>query len=381
MSLCFDFSDEQNMMRDAIQTFCKEEVEPLVEEAEKTESFPLELFPKMAEMGLLGICFDEKYGGLGLDKVTQCILAEELGKTCAGIAKGVAAHVDLGSLPVSKFGTEEQKEKYLKPSIAGEMIGALAITEPNAGSDARAIKTNATKDGDSWILNGTKTWCSNGVICNYVIVAAYTNKEDKKNGISIFIVDKDTPGFEVSRKIHKLGHRSSDVAELVFENCKLPQNALLGEEEGKFQALMETLIAARISHGVKSVGLATAAFEYALNYSKEREAFGRPINKFQAISFKLAQMATKIETARLLGYKAAWLYDQGRPCVKEASMAKLYSAEVVQWCASEGIQVLGGYGYATEYAAERYYRDAKLSSITEGTSEIQHVIIAKELGI
>ena len=381
MSLSFDFSDDQNMMRDAIKTFCKEEIAPLVEEAEKTESFPQELFPKMAEMGLLGICFDEKYGGLGLDKVTQCILAEELGKTCAGIAKGVAAHVDLGSLPIAKFGTEEQKEKYLTPSIAGEIIGALAITEPNAGTDARAIKTNAVKDGDSWIMNGTKTWCSNGVICNYVIVAAYTNKEDKKNGISIFIVEKGTPGFEVSRKIHKLGHRSSDVAELVFENCKLPKNALLGEEEGKFQALMETLIAARISHAIKSVGLATAAFEYALNYSKEREAFGRPINKFQAISFKLAQMAVKIETARLLGYKAAWLYDQGRPCVLEASMAKLYSAEVVQWCASEGVQVLGGYGYATEYDAERFYRDAKLSSITEGTSEIQHVIIAKELGI
>ena len=381
MSLSFDFSEDQNMMRDAIKTFCKEEIAPLVEEAEKKESFPLELFPKMAEMGLLGICFEEKYGGLGLYKVTQCILAEELGKTCAGIAKGVAAHVDLGSLPISKFGTEEQKEKYLVPSIAGEIIGALAITEPNAGTDARAIKTNAIKDGDSWILNGTKTWCSNGVICNYVIVAAYTNKEDKKNGISIFIVDKGTPGFEVSRKIHKLGHRSSDVAELVFENCKLPKESLLGEEEGKFQALMETLIAARISHAIKSVGLATAAFEYALQYSKEREAFGRPINKFQAISFKLAQMAVKIETARLLGYKAAWLYDQGRPCVMQASMAKLYSAEVVQWCASEGVQILGGYGYATEYDAERFYRDAKLSSITEGTSEIQHVIIAKELGI
>ena len=381
MSLSFDFSEDQNMMRDAIKTFCKEEIAPLVEEAEKKESFPLELFPKMAEMGLLGICFEEKYGGLGLDKVTQCILAEELGKTCAGIAKGVAAHVDLGSLPISKFGTEEQKEKYLVPSIAGKIIGALAITEPNAVTDSSAIKTNAIKDGDSWILHRTNPWCSNGVICNYVIVAAYTNKEDKKNGISIFIVDKDTPGFEVSRKIHKLGHRSSDVAELVFENCKLPKESLLGEEEGKFQALMETLIAARISHAIKSVGLATAAFEYALQYSKEREAFGRPINKFQAISFKLAQMAVKIETARLLGYKAAWLYDQGRPCVMQASMAKLYSAEVVQWCASEGVQILGGYGYATEYDAERFYRDAKLSSITEGTSEIQHVIIAKELGI
>ena len=209
MSLSFDFSEDQNMMRDAIRTFCKEEIAPLVEEAEEKESFPQELFPKMAEMGLLGICFEEKYGGLGLDKVTQCILAEELGRTCAGIAKGVAAHVDLGSLPVAKFGTEEQKEKYLVPSIAGEMIGALAITEPNAGTDARSIKTNAVKDGDSWVMNGTKTWCSNGVICNYVIVAAYTNKEDKKNGISIFIVDKDTPGFEVSRKIHKLGHRLS----------------------------------------------------------------------------------------------------------------------------------------------------------------------------
>ena len=379
----FEFSADQMLLKDIARKFLEKEesVKRARAVLEGEESYDKDLWSQVAEMGFTATAIPEEYGGLGLDKVTQCILAEELGKTCAGIAKGVAAHVDLGSLPVSKFGTEEQKEKYLIPSIAGEVIGALAITEPNAGSDARAIKTNAIKDGDSWVLNGTKTWCSNGVICNYVIVAAYTNKDDKKNGISIFIVDKETPGFEVSRKIHKLGHRSSDVAELVFENCKLPANALLGEEEGKFQALMETLIAARISHAIKSVGLATAAFEYALNYSKEREAFGRPINKFQGISFKLAQMATKIETARLLGYKAAWLYDQGRPCVKEASMAKLYSAEVVQWCASEGVQVLGGYGYATEYSAERYYRDAKLSSITEGTSEIQQVIIAKELGI
>jgi alkylation response protein AidB-like acyl-CoA dehydrogenase len=369
------------MFRETVRDFAKNEIEPLIEEYEKKEEFPKHIFPMLGEMGFLGIVFPEEYGGIGLDKVTECVFAEEMGRVCAGIAMCINAHVDLACLPLWKNGTEEQRKRYLVPAIQGKVIGALGLTEPNAGSDVRAIKTQATKKGDRYVINGSKTWITNGCMADFYIIAAYTDKAKKGEGISLFIVDKGTPGFAVTRKIEKLGHHSADTGELAFDGCEVPEENLLGGTEGGFQAVMDTLIAARITHAIKSVGIATAAFEYALQYSKEREAFGRPISKFQAISFKLAEMATKIETARLITYKAAWLYDQGRRCVKEASMAKLYAAEVAQWVTSEAIQVLGGYGYAVEYPVERYFRDAKLSSITEGTSEIQHIIIGRELGI
>jgi len=381
MPIDFEFTEEQEMFRETSREFGKNEIEPLVEEYEKKEEFPKHLFPILGEMGFLGVVFPEEYGGVGLDKVTECVFAEEMGKICAGIAMCINAHVDLACLPIWKNGTEEQRQKYLVPAVQGEIIGSLALTEPNAGSDARGIRAQAEKKGDKYILNGSKTWITNGCIADFHVVAAYTDKSNKGGGISLFIVDSDAPGFQVARKIEKLGHHSADTGELVFENCEVPVENLLGGTEGAFQAVMDTLIAARITHSVKSVGLATAAFEYALQYSKERDAFGRPISKFQAISFKLADMATKIETARLLAYKAAWLYDQGKRCVKEASMAKMYAAEIVQWVTSEAVQILGGYGYAVEFPVERYYRDAKLSSITEGTSEIQHIIIGRELGI
>jgi len=377
----FEFTDEQKMFRETAREFAKKEIEPLVEEYEKKEEFPKQIFPVLGEMGFLGIVFPEEYGGVGLDKVTECVFAEEMGKVCAGIAMCINAHVDLACLPIWKNGTEDQRQRYLVPGIEGRLIGALGLTEPNAGSDVRSIRTQAVKKGDRYIINGSKTWITNGCMADFHVIAAYTDKSKKGEGISLFIVDKDTPGFKVARKIEKLGHHSADTGELVFEDCEVPEENLLGGQEGGFRAVMDTLIAARITHAIKSVGIAAAAFEYALQYSKEREAFGRPISKFQAIGFKLAQMATKIETARLMAYKAAWLYDQGRRCVKEASMAKLYAAEVAQWVASEAVQVLGGYGYAVEYPVERYYRDAKLSSITEGTSEIQHIIIGRELGL
>ncbi len=380
MGLDFEFTEEQRMFQDMIVDFGQNEIEPLVEDAEKNELFPLELFPKLGEMGLLGIVFPEEYGGVGLDKITDCIFSEEMGKINAGIAMCVNAHTSLSMFPIYKFGTDAQKEKYLIPGIEGKIIGSLALTEPFAGSDARSIKSTAVKKGDKYILNGTKTWITNGTICDYSIVAAYTDKSKKGTGISIFIVDSNTPGYSVSAKMHKLGHRSADTSELVFENCEVPEeNILVGE--GGFQSAMETLLGARITHAAKSVGMAQAAFDYALQYSKEREAFGRPISKFQAIGFKLADMAVKIETARLMVYKAAWLYSNGKKCIKEASMAKLYAAEVVQDVATEGVQVLGGYGYSVEYLAERYYRDAKLASLTEGTSEIQRIVISRELGI
>jgi alkylation response protein AidB-like acyl-CoA dehydrogenase len=378
--LDFEFTDEQKMFRDTIREFGKNEIEPIVEEYEKKEDFPKELFPKLGEMGFLGIIFPEEYGGVGLDKVTDCIFAEEMGRICAGMAMCINAHVGLACFPIYKFGTEEQKQKYLVPGIAGEKIGSLGLTEPGAGSDARSIRTQAVKNGDKYIINGTKTWITNGTMCDFSVVAAYTDKSKKGEGISLFVIEKGAPGFKVSGKVHKLGHKAADTSELVFEDCEVPEGNLLGGEGG-FQRAMATLLGARITHAAKSVGLAQAAFEYALGYSKEREAFGRPISKFQAISFKLADMAVKIETARLLVYKAAWLYSNDKKCVKEASMAKLYAAEVVQWVATEAVQVLGGYGYGVEYPVERYYRDAKLASLTEGTSEIQRIVISRELGI
>jgi alkylation response protein AidB-like acyl-CoA dehydrogenase len=303
-----------------------------------------------------------------------------MGRINAGIGMCINAHTSLSCVPVYKFGTKEQKDKYLIPGIEGKVIGALGLTEPDAGSDARSIRATAVKKDGKYYLNGTKTWITNGTMADFVIVAAYTDKTKKGTGISLFIVDSDAPGFTEKNKIHKLGHRSADTAELVFENCEIPEeNLLVGE--GGFNGAMDTLLGARITHAAKSVGLSQAAFEFALNYSKQREAFGKQISKFQAISFKLAEMAVKIETARLLVYKAAWLYSNGRKALKEASMAKLHAADVVQWVTTEAVQVLGGYGYGVEFPVERYYRDAKLASITEGTSEVQHIVIARELGI
>ncbi len=380
MSLNFEFTEEQEMFRDTIRDFAANEVEPLIEEYEAKEDFPKELFPKLGEMGFLGIVFPEEYGGVGMDKVTDCIFSEEMGKVNAGMTMCINAHVGLSMFPIYKFGNDAQKEKYLIPGIEGKIIGSLGLTEPNAGSDARSIRTQAVKEGDKYILNGTKTWITNGNMCDYAIVAAYTDKTKKGEGISLFIVDKGSPGFKVGAKIHKLGHKAADTGELIFENCEVPEeNLLVGQ--GGFGGAMGTLLGARITHAAKSVGIAQAALDYALQYSKEREAFGRPISKFQAISFKLADMAVKVETARLMVYKAAWLYSNDKKCLKEASMAKLYAAEVVQEVATEAVQILGGYGYGVEYPVERYYRDAKLASLTEGTSEVQKIVISRELGI
>jgi len=380
VSLSFEFTEEQEMFRDTIRDFAANEVEPLIEEYEAKEDFPKELFPKLGEMGFLGIVFPEQYGGVGMDKITDCIFSEEMGKVNAGMTMCINAHVGLSMFPIYKFGTDEQKEKYLIPGIEGKLIGSLGLTEPNAGSDARSIRSQAVKEGDKYILNGTKTWITNGNMCDYSIIAAYTDKTKKGEGISLFIVDKDSPGFKVGAKIHKLGHKAADTGELIFENCEVPeQNLLVGQ--GGFSSAMGTLLGARITHAAKSVGIAQAALDYALQYSKEREAFGRPISKFQAISFKLADMAVKVEAARLMVYKAAWLYSNDKKCIKEASMAKLYAAEVVQSVTTEAVQVLGGYGYGVEYPVERYYRDAKLASLTEGTSEVQKIVISRELGL
>ena len=379
--LSYAFTEEQEEIRAMVREFAQGEILPLVEDAERHEKFPVEIMPKLGELGLLGIVFPEEYGGIGADKVTECIFVEEMAKVCAGITASVNAHADLSAFPIYKFGTEEQKQKYLPGSIAGEIIGAYAITEPGTGSDAAGLATRAEKKDDGYVLNGRKNFITNGTICDYCLVAAYTDKTRRGEGISVFIVDRDAKGFEVTRKLEKMGHRSSDTAELLFEDCWVPEEALLGGKEGAFGALMEALITGRVSHGVKSAAIAEAAFEAALKYAHERETFGRPLGKHQAIRFKLATMATRIEAAKALAYKAAWLYSTGQPCVKEASMAKYFSAEVADEVCREAVQIHGGYGYVIEYPVERYYRDAKLASITEGTSEIQQLIIGRELGL
>ncbi|MFN8111293.1 MAG: acyl-CoA dehydrogenase family protein [Thermoleophilia bacterium] len=380
--MSYEFTEEQEDIRAMVREFAQAEILPLVEEAEHTEKFPVQIMPKLGELGLLGIVFPEEYGGLGLDKITECIFVEEMAKVCAGITASVNAHADLSAFPIYKFGTDQQKEKYLPRSITGEILGAYAITEPNTGSDAAGLASRAEKkEGGGYILNGRKNFITNGSLCDYCLVAAYTDRSKRGEGISVFIVDRDTPGFEVTRKLEKMGHRSSDTAELVFEDCEVPEEALLGGKEGAFGALMAALITGRVSHGVKSAAIAQAAFEAARQYATEREAFGRPLSKFQATQFKLAKMATQIEAAKALAYKAAWLYSEGKPCVKEASMAKYFSAEVADEVCREAVQIHGGYGYIIEYPVERYYRDAKLASITEGTSEIQQLIISRELGL
>jgi alkylation response protein AidB-like acyl-CoA dehydrogenase len=380
--LSYAFTEEQEDLRAMVREFAQAEVLPLVEDAERHEKFPVELMPMLGELGLLGIVFPEEYGGIGADKITECIFVEEMAKVCAGITASVNAHADLSAFPILKFGTDAQKEKYLPRSIAGEIIGAYAITEPGTGSDAAALITRAErKEGGGWVINGRKNFITNGTICDYCIVAAYTDRTKRGEGISVFIVDRDTPGFEVTRKLERMGHRSSDTAELAFEDCEVPDEALLGGKEGAFGALMETLITGRVSHGVKSAAIAEAALEAAIKYAGERETFGRPLSKHQAIRFKLATMATQVEAAKSLAYKAAWLYATGQPCVKEASMAKYFSAEVADAVCREAVQIHGGYGYVIEYPVERYYRDAKLASITEGTSEIQQLIIGREIGL
>ncbi len=382
MALSYEFTEEQNDLREMVREFANAEILPLVEEAERTEKFPVDLLPKLGELGLLGIVFPEEYGGIGADKITECVFVEEMAKVCAGITASVNAHADLAAFPIYKFGTDAQREAYLPRSIAGEIIGAYAITEPNTGSDAAGLATRADKtNGGGYVINGRKNFITNGTICDFCLVAAYTDKSQRGDGISVFIVDRTTPGFEVTRKLEKMGHRSSDTAELVFEDCEVPEEALLGGKEGAFGALMEALITGRVSHGVKSAAIAEAAFDAAVKYSLEREAFGRTLSKFQAIRFKLADMATRIEAAKSLAYKAAWLYASGKPCVKEASMAKYFSAEVADYVCREAVQIHGGYGYIVEYPVERYYRDAKLASITEGTSEIQQLIISREIGL
>jgi len=380
----FSLTEEQQMIQQTAKDFANEVILPMVDKAEKEEQFPLELFPRLGELGFLGISFDEKYGGIGADKVTHCLFVEEISKVNAGISASVDAHCDLVLNLIYKHGTEDQKQRYLVPGIEGTKIGSLSITEPNSGSDVAAIGTTAKKQGDKYILNGTKLFITNGSICQFTVVCAYTDKsKGSKSGMSLFIVDSDAPGFSVTRKLHgKLGHRSSDTAELAFDNCEVPAENLLGGVEGKgFAHALAGLLGGRISQNVKTVAIGRAAIDAAIEYAKMRKAFGQPISKFQGIQFKITTAVAKLEAAKTFAFKVAWMYSQGMKCHAEAAMAKLMATEAAQFACYEAIQILGGYGYVDEYPVERYYRDVRLSTITEGTNEVQSLIIAKELDL
>ncbi len=377
----FDFREEHLIFARSVRDFAEREIAPLVEEAERKEEYPVELFPKMGELGYLCIMCPEEYGGAGADRVSECLLTEELGRVCLGIASGFLSHSSVSTATLLHFGSEEQKRKYLVPAIKGEKVAAFGLTEPNAGSDVASLETTAKRAGDGYLLNGTKTLITNATIADFVVVAAYLDKSKGSKGIALFVVERGTPGFAQPKKLHKFGMLSADLGELFFEDCPLPRESLVGEEEGGFVKIMQVLNSGRMVVGARAVGLAQAAYEAAVNYARERVQFGRPIGKFQAIAFKLADMLTQIEAARLLVYRSAWLYDQGRPCIAEASMAKLFATEMAVHVSGEALQIHGGYGFMVDSPVQRYFRDAKFGTVVEGTSEIQRLIISRQIGL
>lgn len=377
----FEFNEEQKMLKEAIHSFAEKEIAPLVDEAERNRTFPVQLFPKMGELGYLCLSYSPQYGAAGMGKVGECIAVEEVAYYSVGIAAGTMVQGGIGTAALVKRGTEAQKQKYLVPAIKGQKIAAFGLTEPNVGSDAAAIETVAAKKNGKYILNGTKIFITNGSFSDFVVVAAVTDKsKGARGGISLLVVEAGTPGF-TRAKLHKFCACSGEVAELSFEDCAVPAENLVGEEGKGFAAIMEVLTGGRISHAARSLGLARAAFDDALAYANERVQFGQPIAKFQANAFKLARMALQIEAAKWLTYYSAWLFDQGKEHRKEAAMAKLFASEAAVYVTTESMQIHGGYGLMEESVAQRYFRDARLATITEGTSEIQQLVISRELGI
>ncbi len=377
----FNLNEEQKLFQKIIREFCNKELKPIAEKIDKEEYFPKDFYKKMGKMGLMGMTVSQKYGGAGIDKVSYMIALEEISRYCGSTGLTVEAHNTLGIGYLYERGTEEQRQKYLPKFTTGEMIAALAITEPNAGSDVASLQTTAVKDGTEWVLNGTKQFITSGDIAGITIVMAKTDKNKGVKGISAFIVEKDTPGFKVGQLEDKLGLRGSRTAELIFEDCRVPDENMLGEKDKGFIGVMNTLDRGRTAVGAMAVGIARGAFEDSYEYAKQREQFGKPIGKFQAIQWMIADMATQIDAARLLVHRAAFLEDQGESFTKEASMAKLFASEIAMRATRNAIQIFGGYGYIKEYSVERYFRDVKLCEIGEGTSEIQRLVIAKRLGL
>jgi len=376
----FDLNQEQLMLQKMVREFTEAEVAPGATERDRTGQFPKEIFDKLAELELMGLPFPEEYGGAGADTISFAIVVEELSRGCGSTGITYSAHISLGGAPLHLFGTHEQKMKYLVPIARGESLGAFGLTEPNAGSDAGGTKTQAVQDGDHYVINGSKVFITNASYAKHLALTAVTDPAKKTSGISAIIVPTDAEGFKIIAKYEKMGLHASNTTELILENVKVPKENLLGKEGEGFKQFLITLDGGRIGIGAMAVGLAQAAYEKALQYAKERVQFGQTISKFQAIQFKLADMAMKIELARNMVYKAAWLKDQGRKFTKEAAMAKLYASEIAVEVCDQAIQIHGGYGYMKEYQVERFYRDAKLLEIGEGTSEVQRMVIARQIG-
>lgn len=374
-------TDEHQAIREMIRDFATKEIAPKAQEVDREARFPIETFKQLGKLDLLGLPIDAEYGGAGADYRSYAIAVEEIGRACGSTGLSYAAHVSLGTNPIKLFGTPEQKKKYIPKLCSGEYIGCWALTEPGTGSDASAQKTTAKLEGDHWVLNGTKQFITNATHADVNIIMAMTDKTLGRKGISCFIIEKDTPGFYVSKVEKKMGMRGSPTASLTMEDCKIPKENIVGEVgDGYKQALM-TLEGGRISIGALALGIGQAAFDAALAYAKQREAFGQPIGKFQFIQGYLADMATQLAAARMLLYHAAYLKDHGKRVTLEGSQAKLYASEVASKVCNMGIQIHGGYGYIEDFPAERFLRDAKLCEIGEGTSEIQRLLIARELGL
>jgi alkylation response protein AidB-like acyl-CoA dehydrogenase len=375
----FELNEEQKLIRKMVRDFAENEVKPIAKEVDKEHRFPMETFRKMAKLGFFGLPFPEEYGGMGGDSISYAIALEEISRACGSTGITFVAQTSLAASPICLFGSEEQKQKFLVPLAKGEKIGSFGLTEPEAGSDAGATKTTAVLDGDEWVINGQKNFITNGSMADIVVFTAKTDPTRGTHGISSFIVEKDTPGFRPGRDEDKMGLCGSITSELFFEDCRIPKENLLGNEGEGFEQCLITLDAGRIGIGAMALGLAQVAFEAALQYSQEREQFGQPICNFQAVQWMLADMATEIDAARLMVYRAAWLKDQGAHFTKEAAMAKLYASEVAERVCFKAIQIHGGYGYMREYDVERFYRDQRLCTIGEGTSEIQRLVIARVL--
>ncbi|TKH03019.1 acyl-CoA dehydrogenase [Peribacillus simplex] len=377
----FSLTKEQQMIKEMVREFAEKEIKPIAIELDAKSMFAEDVFKKMGKLGLLGIPFPEEYGGSGGDTISYAIAVEEVGKACGGTGLSYAAAVSLGASPIYYFGTEEQKQKYLVPITTGETLAAFGLTEPNAGSDAGGTRTTAVLEGDEYVINGEKTWITNASYSRTVTVTAVSGKDSKgKNIISAFIVPTDTQGLTINSNYEKMGVRASNTCEIILDNVRVPKGNLLGDPDKGFKQFLFTLDGGRISIAALAVGIAQAAFDRALAFSKERIQFGKTISNFQAIQFKLADMAMEIELARNMVYKAAWLKDNKKPFAKEAAYAKLFASETAFRSSNQAIQIHGGSGYMREYEVERYLRDAKLLEIGEGTSEIQRLVIARQLG-
>jgi alkylation response protein AidB-like acyl-CoA dehydrogenase len=373
-------TSEQVILRRTVRDFAEAEIGPHVMEWDEAEGFPDSLVAKMAHLGLTGIQFPDALGGAGMSAVEYCICIEELARVCPSVSLSVAAHNGLCTSHLHMFGTDAQRQQYVVPLIRGEYLGAWGLTESGAGSDAAAMRTTARRDGMDWIINGSKQFITHGAVGGVIVVMTVTDRTKGHRGISAFVVPRDTPGMRAGKKEHKLGMRASDTSEVLFDNCRVPADAMVGAEGQGFINTLQVLDAGRIGIAALAVGLAQGAYEAALRYAKERRQFGQPIASFQAIQWKLADMATRIEAARLLTYRAAWMKDQGVVRTgRESSMAKLYSSEIAVRAAEESVQIHGGYGFMKDYPAEKFFRDVKLCTIGEGTSEIQRLVIARQL--